>query len=189
MYLGIVCILSYFMFLLYDSLNAKKRVSELLVNHGVLKKKDIASSSEVTIANPRFFGVSNDNRPYTIISKSGNQINKNLIELFEVSGDISLKNDDFVLLKSDQGILELDQDNLEMIGNVEVIVEDRYVINTDKAFINYKEQSGYGYSPIRINSESTTIMADEFLITQHHNELILKGKRVKTLVNSKRAKE
>ncbi len=182
MFLCIIGILSYFLFLFYDNLNAKKRVNELLVNQGMLSKKGIANTSEVTINNPRFFGVSSDDRPYTVIAKSGNQINKNLVELFDVFGDIDLQNNNFVLLKSDIAVLELDKDNLEMTGNVEVLIEDQYIINTDKAFINYKNQSGYGYNPIRIESDSTTITADEFLITDHHKELILKGKRVKTVV-------
>lgn len=185
--LAIVAIVSAIMFLFYDNLSSKRQVSQIVFNEDLSSKSFKDNQLEATSDNPRFFGVNSENKPYTIFAKKGIQINKQLVELIDVNANMDIEQGDFAIMRSDKAILELDQDNLAISGNVEILVPNKYTITTEQAFINYKKHSGYGNSPIQIKTATAIINADEFIITDNHKELILKGKRVKTLVSRLKA--
>lgn len=149
-----------------------------------VNNKAISSSLDIKLVNPKFFGISEDQRPYTILSREGTQINKNLIELMEVYSDIILDVNNFIALKANRGALKLDADDLELIGQVEILIDDSYIISTEQALLNLQKRSGRGNNLIKVSNASGVIIADEFEVTDNYKEVIFKGKRVKTTINS-----
>ncbi len=147
-------------------------------------EKLISSAGDITLLNPKFFGLSADRHPYSVLSKEGVKINKNLVELAEVYSDIALSNNNFIAFKSDKGFLKLESDNIELSGHVEILVNDTYNISTEQVFINLKKRSGYGNNLVKVTNVLGNIIADEFEITENHREVIFKGNPVKTIINN-----
>lgn len=145
------------------------------------------ASSELTkIENPKFYGKDEKEQPYTITAKVGVEATKGIMELEEVYADLTMQDSTFLKLKSDAAVIATAQHRLDLLGNVNMVSDSGYTIDTPSAIVHYKDKAITGDNSVEVKGKIGVIQAPAFKITNGMEEVIFHGGRVKTTLYNKK---
>ncbi len=148
------------------------------------------ASSELTkIESPKFYGKDEKEQPYTITAKVGVEATKGIMELEEVYADLTMQDSTFIKLKSDAAVITTAQHRLDLLGNVNMVSDSGYTIDTPAAIVHYKDKAITGDNNVEVKGEIGIIQAPAFKITNGMEEVIFHGGRVKTTLYNRKKNE
>jgi lipopolysaccharide export system protein LptC len=140
---------------------------------------------EVSVTNPRWKGVDNENRPFTVTADlvSQSTIDSNLYELEVPKADMTLVDDTWLAMTATSGRFLYVEQRLELIGDVDLLHDQGFEIRTETATINLKTKDAYGNSPVEGHGPAGRLNAEGFRLTQEGARIIFTGKS-RLIVNS-----
>lgn len=148
------------------------------------------ASTELTkIESPKFYGKDEKEQPYTIIAKIGVEATKGVMELQEVYADLTMQDNTFIKLKSDAAVITTTEHKLNLLGNVNIVSDSGYTIDTPAAVVYYKDKAITGDNKVEVKGDIGIIQAPAFKITSGLEEIIFHGGRVKTTLYNKKKNE
>lgn len=139
-----------------------------------------ASGDSPVILNPHLQGAA-DNFTYNVTAKSGVQEKMEKVSLKSLNAEINLKNDGWISMSADEGLFDHSRNAMDIKGNINLFNQDGYEFNTSEASVDMKTNSISGKSAIEGQGPIGTIRADNFLVEDKGNRILLNG-RVKVVV-------
>ncbi|NBO20150.1 MAG: hypothetical protein EBV03_13205 [Proteobacteria bacterium] len=117
--------------------------------------------------NPQYHGVDGRNRPYTVTATQARQIDKETVELENISADIALDGESWVALNAGRGTLNLTTKQLQLNEGVDVFYAGGYEFRTADVHIDIEQGSAYGEQPVEGQGPLGTLKAKGFALLDH----------------------
>ncbi|WP_282605904.1 LPS export ABC transporter periplasmic protein LptC [Pelagibius sp. Alg239-R121] len=135
-------------------------------------------AGEVSVLNPRWNGVDEENRPFTVTADLVSQStgDGNLYELELPKADITLEDDTWLALTAKSGRFFYEEQQLELIGDVDLFHDQGFEIRTEAATIDLKTKDAQGDSPVEGHGPAGRLNAEGFRITQEGARITFTGK-------------
>ncbi len=135
-------------------------------------------AGEVSVLNPRWNGVDEENRPFTVTADLVSQSSEdgNLYELELPKADITLEDDTWLALTARSGRFLYEEQQLDLIGDVDLFHDEGFEIRTEAATIFLKTKDAQGDSPVEGHGPAGLLNAEGFRITQEGERIHFTGK-------------
>lgn len=135
-------------------------------------------AGEVSVLNPRWNGVDEENRPFTVTADLVSQSSDdgNLYELELPKADITLEDDTWLALTAKSGRFLYEEQELELIGDVDLFHDQGFEIRTEAATVFLKTKDAQGDSPVEGHGPAGRLNAEGFRLTQEGARIIFTGK-------------
>ena len=101
-------------------------------------EKGAVSPTEMIDAN--FRGFDGDNQRYNISAKTTSQIDENHVKLSKLKADIYTKDNRWLFMQSENGILQIKEKMLDLKGNVEFFTDDGYELHTESMLVDIENK-------------------------------------------------
>lgn len=101
----------------------------------------------VRMINPRFLGVDDTDRHYTITAGRATQLDDGRINLENPKGDMALEDGSWVVLSANTGIYHKAQQLLDLAGGVNLYHDAGYEFHTEQASVDLQEGTAAGDTP------------------------------------------
>lgn len=111
---------------------------------------------------PRYRGVDEQDRPYTVTAESARQSKPNHIDLVVPRADITMEDGHWFFLKSIHGTLEQEQKQLDLWKDVVLYRDDGTALSTETMSIDLKTGTATSDQKVRVEGPMGTITADGF---------------------------
>ncbi len=104
----------------------------------------------LNMANPRFEGIDDRNRPFTVTAAQATQVKEddNLIDLMQPQADMTMEDGTWVALSADGGRYERDKELLALEGGVSLFQDRGYELHTDKVTIDFRAGTAESTAPV-----------------------------------------
>jgi lipopolysaccharide export system protein LptC len=105
---------------------------------------------KLTMSNPRFEGIDDRNRPFTVTADEASQVkdNANLVELSRPQADMTMEDGTWVALSADKGQFRRDTQLLSLEGSVSLFQDRGYELHTDQVHIDFKAGTAESHAPV-----------------------------------------
>lgn len=124
--------------------------------------------------NPRYYGVDTKNRPFTITASSALQNKDGSVAIENVSADMMLKEETWLALTSNQGLIDKNGEDIELMGKVNMFYEGGYEFRSEYAKVLPEKGRAFGNQPVEGQSPTGTLQADSFDVTENGQYLNFK---------------
>lgn len=124
---------------------------------------------------PNYQGVDADNQPYTVIADKATQLDKDLVELENISADMLRADGKWLALKALQGTLDNKTKKLELEGAVNLFYDGGIEFRTERALVDIQQGTAYGDAPVEGQSPMGRLRADGFEITGRGKSIRFNG--------------
>jgi hypothetical protein len=155
--LGILVILALSLIIIYN-LNQKRMSlgsrSSIMTLQSSPKMKNAAT-------NLKIFGTDNNNHQFSIVADSGAE-KSGSIEVDNLKAQMYLTSDLPSIISANNGKVIPSLEQATLNENVEIIVEGKYKLHTQKVDIFYKEGSAIGHYPVHFDLPFGTVLASGF---------------------------
>ncbi len=143
----------------------------------VLPEVDL-QGGEVSVLNPRWNGVDNENRPFTVTADlvSQSKEDRNLYELELPKADITLEDETWLALTARAGQFFYEEQQLDLAGDVDMFHDQGFEIRTEAASIDLKTKDAWGESAVEGHGPAGRLTAEGFRITQEGARIVFTGK-------------
>jgi lipopolysaccharide export system protein LptC len=129
------------------------------------------------VVNPRYRGLDEQGRPYTITAAVGQQVGaEEILDLTEPRGDILLNDGAWVFLRADTGRYDKARNRLTLDGNVTIYHDNGTMLRTDHALVLPAEGAAEGDSPVAAQGGFGTLTAEGFRLTERGAVVVFTGK-------------
>jgi lipopolysaccharide export system protein LptC len=133
------------------------------------------------MVNPRFEGQDKDGNPFVITAHEATQPTADDAELVKVQGDFMVGGQQWATLLADRAKVYIPNQEITLLGNVQLHHEDGASFYTSKAFIDGKNGRITGDEPIQGQTLQGTIRAEGFAMDQARRVLSFRG-AVRTVI-------
>jgi lipopolysaccharide export system protein LptC len=132
-----------------------------------------AQSGQLT--QPRYHGVDDHDRPYTLTAATARQISAERVDLTNPKGDITLENGSWLMIQSRQGVFMTHDSQLDLSGDVVLYRDDGLTVTTDTATVDLK--SGAATSADKVHAEGPfgSLDAQGFSVTDRGTVMNFSG--------------
>lgn len=137
----------------------------------VLSGNEKTDAAPPMMLNPRYHGVDNKNRPFTVTAKSALQNKDGSVAIEEVSGDMLMDEESWLAVNAKQGLIDKNGRDIELMGSVNMFYEGGYEFRSEYAKVLTDEGRAFGNQPIEGQCPSGTLQADSFEVTQNGQQL------------------
>ena len=109
-------------------------------------KKNNLNQNTLTLENAKLIGNDRNNKPYVITAKSSfkNSLNENLIHLNSVEADMTLNNNNWMLINTNHAIFNIIEKTIEATEKVFIFYDDGTKL--ESSGLNYNVAKGIGFS-------------------------------------------
>lgn len=185
--LGAITIAAIFIYPIYNRAPGYKIKAEGEIGGAI---NIIPKSTELTkIEAPKFYGKDEKEQTYTISARIGTEKTKGLMELEQVWADLRMNDGTYLQLRSDLANIHSSEHRLDLKGDVNIVSDNGYVMNTHSAQVFYKEKSVVGSEPVEVTGQAGIIKAPAFKVLPNMEEIIFHGGRVHTILHSNKENE
>lgn len=135
-------------------------------------------SRDLRMVNPRYEGIDKRGEPFTITADSAVKTapTSDVIELEKPQADITLKRGNWVTLKADYGAYREQDQQLDLIGSVDLFHDDGYEFRTLSARINLVTNYAEGDDPVQGQGPAGDIQSQGFRIYDKGERVVFLGK-------------
>lgn len=133
--------------------------------------------------NPHLQGIYGKNQTYNVNAQMAIQETQDTMRLLNITANLSLTNDGQVSAKADEGVINHEKNTMDLSGNINIFNDENYQFSTDNLHIDIKKISASGSSTIQGQGPAGTIHADNFLVEDKGNRILLQG-NVKVVIFS-----
>jgi len=137
------------------------------------------------ITKPEFFGIDDSNQKYKISATKGIQNDANNVSLFDVTANISLKDNSLFAVLAKSADIEIESNILKLVGDVTLFFNDEAILITDYANLNYKSKEAHSNSGVILKSNYGNIASQNFEANDSYSHIKFDGGRVKTVLFTK----
>jgi lipopolysaccharide export system protein LptC len=111
---------------------------------------------KLTMSNPRFEGIDDRNRPFTVTADEASQVKDNaeVVELSRPQADMTMEDGAWVALSADKGEFQREAKLLALEGSVSLFQDRGYELHTDRVSIDFNELTGEG---LRLSDKGAVI--------------------------------
>ena len=113
---------------------------------------------------PRYRGLDEHGRPFTVTAATARQIDQEQIGLESPVGDITLENGTWLLLRSKQGVFAQHANQLDLSHGVFLYRDDGITMTTESAAIDLKRGAVTGPEKVHAEGPFGTLDAEGFTI-------------------------
>ncbi|WP_119460868.1 LPS export ABC transporter periplasmic protein LptC [Rhodospirillaceae bacterium SYSU D60014] len=131
----------------------------------------------LNMVNPRFEGMDDDNRPFSITAEAASQADESgrIIKLAQPKADITLTDGAWIALTADVGRYSRDADMLELYGGVNLFHDRGFELQTSRAQVDLKEGVAFGNEQVRGQGPAGELVAEGFRVTDDGDRVFLTG--------------
>lgn len=131
----------------------------------------------VVMANPRYYGVDSQERPYSVVADIARQTEaEKAVNLEQPRADMLLKDGSGVLLDARTGIYRQDTQHLLLQGDVNLYHDKGYELHTQSARVDLAAGTAEGSEPISGHGPSIELEGAGFRLTDRGRTIFLTGK-------------
>ena len=130
----------------------------------------------VSMVNPRFLGVDQVDRHYTITAGRATQMDDGRINLENPRGDMALKDGSWIVLSGNTGTYYKPRQVLDLLGDVNLYHDAGYEFHTEKASINLQEGTAAGDMPTAGQGPAGHVQSEGFRIFDQGDRVHFTGK-------------
>lgn len=162
---------------------------QLLQNKGaLLHGRPITPSDADTlrVANPRFVGVDEKNRPYEIIAESARQESESAdnVQLTQPQADMMTDSGAWITLTAGRGVWHKREESVDLAGGVAVYHEAGHQLVSDTARIDIKAGSAESDAPTTGQSPGGNVAGEGFRLYDRGARIVFTGKAKAVLYGS-----
>jgi len=138
---------------------------------------EINPRGSLSMVNPRFEGVDENNRAFTVLSDAANRNaeNENLIELDRPKANMKLADGSDIHIESDTGVFEREDQIVDLFGAVHLRHQDGHQFRTDSGRFHMKTKAAMGEAPVEGESPMGKINSIGFALKPGGQQIIFKG--------------
>lgn len=139
---------------------------------------DSNTDEEPSMINPRYFGVDNDNRPFSVAADIAKNIlsNSESLDLEMPKADITLEDGTWLVLTAQTGIYQRNSQSLNLTGDVNLFHDNGYEFKTPSAIVDLKAGSASGDKPVTGQGSFGTIEGQGFRFLDKGKTVYFTGK-------------
>jgi lipopolysaccharide export system protein LptC len=138
------------------------------------------------ILEPRYHGVDERNRPYTVTAASGRQNGPERFDLVEPKADVTLENGTWMMVQSRKGVFIQHSNQLDMSGDVTVYRDDGTTMQTAAATVDLKAGAATSAEMVHVEGPFGTLDAQGFAALDRSSVMQFSGPGRLVLNGSKR---
>ena len=127
---------------------------------------------------PRYVGRTRKQDPFEVTAASAylDPSNQERIHLDQLTAVLERVADDDVHLRANEGLYHRDQGTLDLKGDLELSLGDRYVFNTSEASVDFGRGEVVGPMPVTGEGPIGTLAADRFNVSQGGDVMQFEGR-------------
>lgn len=139
------------------------------------------------VVNPRYDGVDELQRPYTVTASVAAQqgSDQNIVALTAPRADIALNGGDWVFLESDDGRFFRNTNILDLWGRVTLFHDNGTTMLTERAHIQINPGTAEGDAPVAAQGPFGTLVSEGFRLTDRGAVVLFTG-RARTVLEGSR---
>jgi lipopolysaccharide export system protein LptC len=134
----------------------KKESNIRIVFTSILKGTKLAPTR---MDNPRYHGLDKDDQPYNVDAKSAMQRDADTADLDKVSGDITMKNGQWLSISANTGVFKMKEHLLDLKGAVDMFTDEGYEFRTDVLHVNVANKTAVTQQEVQGQGPLGTIRA------------------------------
>ena len=136
-------------------------------NKMVLSKNDSKNNlnqNTLTLENAKLIGNDRNNKPYVITAKSSfkNSLNENLIHLNSVEADMTLNNNNWMLINTNHAIFNIHEKTIQAKDKVFIFYDDGTKLESSGLNYNVVNGMGFGNNGVKMFGEWGIIESNSF---------------------------
>ncbi len=136
-----------------------------------------AAPDAVRVIEPRYQGLDEQNRPYTVTADIAAQTDTpDLVDLARPRADILLTDGSWVLLESQAGRFDKARNRLDLTGEVTLWQDGGNMLVTDAAEIDLNEGAASGDRPVAAQGPFGTLVSEGFRLTERGQVVVFTGR-------------
>ena len=122
-----------------------------------------------------FTSVDKQNRPFVIKSQTGQQISKQEILLHQIEITLHLANGEQIIMKSDQGLYNQVNKQMDLKGNVYLEHTNGTQLNTNTAIIDFDKGTAHNNELVEGCNKQAKIKAKGFKVLEEGQRIVFLG--------------
>lgn len=136
------------------------------------------SGSKITMDAPRLSGFRAGTQPYEMTAASATQDVKNpsVVELQQITGQISLDGGGKAEINARSGIYDSQKESLNLAGDVRVRTDTGYEAKLSSAAVDFKGGRVVSSEPVTVTITEGTISADRLDISDNGKHIVFEGR-------------
>lgn len=105
---------------------------------------------KLTMSNPRFEGIDDRNRPFTVTADEASQVKDNaeVVELSRPQADMTMEDGAWVALSADKGQFQREAKLLALEGSVSLFQDRGYELHTERVSIDFNTGTAVSDAPV-----------------------------------------
>lgn len=128
-----------------------------------------------TMVEPRYRGVDERNRPYTVTAEKARQSSQDRIDLVAPKADITMEDGRWLMLQSRKGVYIQSEGHLDLSDDVTLYRDDGTTMTTATASIDLKAGAALSADPVHVEGPFGSIDAQGFVVTDKGAALVFTG--------------
>lgn len=136
-----------------------------------------ASPEALRVVEPRYQGLDEQNRPYTLTADTATQAGQqqDVVDLEEPRADILLNDGAWVLLEARAGRFDKARNHLDLTGNVTLWHDNGTMMVTEQAAVQLAEGAASGDAPVAAQGPFGTLTSEGFRLRDRGQVVIFTG--------------
>jgi lipopolysaccharide export system protein LptC len=141
------------------------------------RRTDQPRAEALRVVEPRYQGVDELSRPFTITANAAQQLGSaQILDLEEPRADIVLTEGAWVFVQARQGRFDRPANHLDLNGDVTIYHDSGIMLRTDSAAVQIDDGSASGDAPVAIQGGFGTLTAEGFRLTERGAVVIFTGR-------------
>jgi len=128
------------------------------------------------MVNPRFHGIDKSNRPYNIRSDEAFQKTDRLVALKNISGDMAVEGNRWLMLEATQGEADTEKRTLHLSGVVKIFSSDGYEINSTDMDIDLSTATASSKVHVHVQGPLGLLNGTGFFLDINEQKLHIAGR-------------
>ncbi len=133
-------------------------------------------SESLRVTAPRYQGVDDLNRPYTVTADLAQQVGaEELLDLTQPRGDILMTDGSWIYLQAETGRYDRPHDHLDLAGKVTIFHDNGTMLVTDVAAVDMAAGTGDGDRPVAAQGPFGTLTSEGFELRDRGAVVVFTG--------------
>jgi lipopolysaccharide export system protein LptC len=129
------------------------------------------------VVNPRYQGIDELNRPFTVTARAGQQEGSaEILNLEEPRGDIVMTNGAWVYVESHAGRYDKPAGQLDLAGEVTIYHDNGTMLKTEEARVMVEAGTASGDAPVAAQGGFGTLTSEGFRLTERGAVVVFTGR-------------
>ena len=140
------------------------------------RRPDQPRAEAMRVVEPRYQGVDEMNRPFTVTANTGQQVGSaEILDLVEPRADIVLTDGAWIYLRARTGRYDKPASHLDLAGEVTIFHDEGTMLRTEHAAVEIAAGSAAGDTPVAAQGPFGTLTAAGFRLTERGAVIVFTG--------------